>query len=65
MGDTAWPDGARVWHTRWGCTGTVRHIPYEPGEDPDGAEYVAEVRWDGSFVADDLCLVEDELEVLS
>lgn len=61
---TIFDDGCRVKHLRWGSTGTVRHVPYEPGEDPDGAAYVVEVRWDGSFVADELGLVEDELEVL-
>ena len=39
-------DGDRVRSTKWSMDGTVRFV--------DG---VAEVRWDGSFVADELDLV--------
>jgi hypothetical protein len=57
-------DGQRVHHDRWNCDGTVRHVPYEEEErreDPSLPEYIAEVQWDRSMVADELELVQDHL----
>lgn len=53
---TAWNHGDRVTHNRWGSTGTVHT---NSAAQPDEAS--AEVRWDGTCVADDLDLVANDL----
>ena len=53
--------GSRVRDRRTGRLGTVRL--FEPDPDPDTAR--GEVRWDGLFVADELDLVADHLELVS
>lgn len=59
-------DGDRVMHRKWGNTGTVRTIPYTPDEQREaGCDHATEVRWDGSFVADELDLVASDLVKIS
>lgn len=53
-------DGDRVRHRRWDTTGTVRTVKPDRPTDP----LIAEVRWDGSFVADELDLVVADLDPL-
>lgn len=65
MATPTFHDGDRVQHDTWTdgagrpMTGRVRLFP-----DAEPGTAAGEVRWGGSFVADELLLVEDNLTVI-
>lgn len=49
-------DGDRVRSVKYGTTGVVRTVPGDEECEP-----VTEVKWDGTFVANELDLVRDHI----